>query len=287
MLSARLVPEDEDRTRRNRPPEDRLPCLRQRHDALVEVRLLQPRNRSVGRGRVHPSVDELDRLARNRHDALDVRDAVSVVRRRRIEDDDVAALVRLPARGHLVDQDVVAGGERRLHGVQLLEGLRHEGVDDEEQGRSDPLRRRQPVVHSGAMARDEKLEHLKRVPLFSRLGHAELERLGQLADEVEVGLDRHLTEQGETGHEFFVVLDGRLTVLDGKRPLTSLGPGDFFGEIALLDGRPRTATVRADGLARVLVIGHREFHALMDEFPTVRKAVLDAVVARLRRSEGA
>ena len=57
------------------------------------------------------------------------------------------------------------------------------------------------------MARDEKLEHLKRVPLFARMGHRELERLGQLADEVEVGLDRVLTEQGQTGHEFFVVLE--------------------------------------------------------------------------------
>ena len=135
------------------------------------------------------------------------------------------------------------------------------------------------------MARDEKLEHLKRVPLFSRMGRRELERLGQLADEIEVGLDRILAEQGEIGHEFFFVLDGRLSVLDGNRPIAELGPGDFFGEIALLDGRPRTATVRADGIARLLVVGHREFHALMDDFPAVRTAVLEAVADRLRRSE--
>jgi CRP/FNR family cyclic AMP-dependent transcriptional regulator len=136
------------------------------------------------------------------------------------------------------------------------------------------------------MARDEKVEHLRRVPLFARMGRAELERLAQLADEVEVGLDRVLAEQGRTGHEFFIVLDGRLTVLDGRRPIAALGPGDFFGEIALLDGRPRTATVRADGITRLLVVGHREFHALMDEFPTVRTAVLEAVGERLRRAEG-
>jgi CRP/FNR family transcriptional regulator, cyclic AMP receptor protein len=135
------------------------------------------------------------------------------------------------------------------------------------------------------VARDEKLEHLKRVPLFSRMGRRELERLGQLADEIEVGLDRILAEQGEIGHEFFFVLDGRLSVLDGNRPIAELGPGDFFGEIALLDGRPRTATVRADGIARLLVVGHREFHALMDDFPAVRTAVLEAVAERLRRSE--
>jgi CRP-like cAMP-binding protein len=135
------------------------------------------------------------------------------------------------------------------------------------------------------MAQDEKLEHLRRVPLFARMGNRELERLGQLSDEVEVGLDSRLTEQGETGHEFFVVLEGRLMVLDGHRPIATLGPGDFFGEIALVESVPRTATVRAEGLARLLVIGHREFHALMDEFPEVRSAVMDALAERVRRAE--
>lgn len=135
------------------------------------------------------------------------------------------------------------------------------------------------------MVADEKLEHLRRVPLFSKLGQHELERLGQLTDEIQVGLDRLLTEQGQTGHEFFVVLDGWLTVLDGRTPIARLGPGDFFGEIALIESVPRTATVRAEGIARLMVIGHREFHALMDEFPTVRGAVLDALAERLRENE--
>jgi CRP/FNR family cyclic AMP-dependent transcriptional regulator len=135
------------------------------------------------------------------------------------------------------------------------------------------------------MARDEKLDLLARVPLFARMGKRELERLSQLTDEVEIGLDRVLAEQGETGHEFFIVLDGRLTVFDEGKPIATLGPGDFFGEIALLDGRPRTATVRTEGITRLLVMAHREFHALMDEFPTVRTAVLEAVADRLRRVE--
>lgn len=137
------------------------------------------------------------------------------------------------------------------------------------------------------MARDEKLDHLSKVPLFAKLRRRELERLGQLADEVEVGLDEVLAEQGRVGHEFFVVMDGHVSVLDQGRPVAKLHRGDFFGEIALVDGRPRTATVRADGLTRLLVIGHREFHALMDEFPTVRDAVLAALAERLRRVEGA
>jgi CRP-like cAMP-binding protein len=136
------------------------------------------------------------------------------------------------------------------------------------------------------MARDEKIERLKQVPLFARMGSRELERLAALADEVEVGLDAHLTDQGDLAHEFFVVLDGRLTVLDGRRPINQLGPGDFFGEIALLDGHRRTATVRADGISKLLVVGHREFHALMDEFPSVRAAVLAALADRIRTAEG-
>jgi CRP-like cAMP-binding protein len=75
-------------------------------------------------------------------------------------------------------------------------------------------------------------------------------------------------------------------VLDGRTPIAQLHPGDFFGEIALVESVPRTATVRAEGIARLLVIGHREFHALMDEFPAVRAAVLDALAERLRKHEG-
>ncbi|HEX7171577.1 MAG TPA: cyclic nucleotide-binding domain-containing protein [Candidatus Limnocylindria bacterium] len=136
------------------------------------------------------------------------------------------------------------------------------------------------------MARDEKLDHLRKVPLFARMSQRQLERLGQLADEIEVGLDEVLAEQGRIGHEFFIVLDGHLSVLDKRRPIAQLHPGDFFGEIALLDGRPRTATVRADGITRLLVVGHREFNALMDEFPEVRKTVLAEVAGRLRRLGG-
>jgi CRP/FNR family cyclic AMP-dependent transcriptional regulator len=152
--------------------------------------------------------------------------------------------------------------------------------------RAQPVGARLTGAYTPSMARDEKLEHLKRVPLFAHMGRRELERIGQLADEVEVGLDKILAEKGHLGQEFFFVLDGRLSVLDGNRVINHLGPGDFFGEIALLDGHQRTATVRADGIARLLVIGHSEFNALMDEFPSVRAAVLQAVAERLRKVEG-
>jgi CRP/FNR family transcriptional regulator, cyclic AMP receptor protein len=132
---------------------------------------------------------------------------------------------------------------------------------------------------------DEKLEQLRRVPLFAGLGGRELEELGTLADEVDVADGRVLTREGETGHEFFVVLNGTVEVAVHGAVVATLGKGDFLGEIALVDGKPRSATTRAVGATRLLVVGHREFHQLMDDFPTVKSCVLEALAERVRRSE--
>ena len=135
------------------------------------------------------------------------------------------------------------------------------------------------------MARDEKLDLLHAIPLFSAFGRKDLERLGSLADEVDVPAERCLMAQGDRGSEMFVVVSGQLRVeRDGQR-LNTLGPGDFFGEIALLDGGPRTATVTADEPSRLLVLTHREFHSMMDEFPEVAADVLNALAHRIRRLE--
>jgi len=135
------------------------------------------------------------------------------------------------------------------------------------------------------MAADEKLDQLKRVPLFAGLGRRELEELGTLADEVDVADGRMLTRQGETGDEFFVVLEGAVQVDVNGSVISTLGKGDFLGEIALVDGKPRTATTRAVGPTRLLVVGHRQFHQLMDDFPTVKTCVLEALAERVRRNE--
>jgi CRP/FNR family transcriptional regulator, cyclic AMP receptor protein len=135
------------------------------------------------------------------------------------------------------------------------------------------------------VARDEKLDLLHRIPLFSGFDNRRLERLGMLADEVDVPAGKVLMRQGDSGTEMMVVVRGRVGVeRDGER-LNTLGPGDFFGEIALVDGGPRTATVTAEEPTTLLVIAHREFHALMDEFPDVAKQVLNALAARVRRLE--
>jgi CRP/FNR family cyclic AMP-dependent transcriptional regulator len=135
------------------------------------------------------------------------------------------------------------------------------------------------------VARDEKLDLLRRISIFSGLDKRRLERLGMLADEVDVGSGKPLMRQGEIGSDMMVIVSGRVAVeRDGQR-LNTLGPGDFFGEIALLDGGPRTATVTTEEPTRLLVVTHRDFHALMDEFPEVADQVLAALAHRIRRLE--
>lgn len=133
---------------------------------------------------------------------------------------------------------------------------------------------------------DEKLEQLRRVPLFAGLGKRELEELGTLADEIDVEDGRVLTREGERGHEFFIVLDGSVEVDVQGTVVATLGKGDFLGEIALVDGKPRSATTRAMGPTRLVVVGHREFNRLMDDFPSVKTCVLQALAERVRRNEG-
>ena len=97
------------------------------------------------------------------------------------------------------------------------------------------------------MARDEKLDLLHRIPLFSGVDRHGLERLGMLSDEIDVPADKVLMRQGEIGSDMMVIVSGTVAIdRDGER-VNTLGAGDFFGEIALVDGGPRTATVTAAG----------------------------------------
>ena len=136
-------------------------------------------------------------------------------------------------------------------------------------------------------AKDYKLELLRGCSLFRGLGKKDLELVGRLADEIDVPAGKMLIKQGTSGHEFFIVIEGSLGVeRDGAR-LRTLGPGDFAGEIALIDGGLRTASVSADTPARLLVVGHREFFSLLEEYPEIQIQVLQALAHRVRVSEPA
>jgi CRP-like cAMP-binding protein len=135
------------------------------------------------------------------------------------------------------------------------------------------------------MRGDKKLDLLATVPLFARLGGRELERVGQLAEEIDVPAERVLIRQGAIGHEFFVIVDGRVRVERDGTVLKRRGPGEFVGEIALIDERPRSETVTDETPCRLLVLGHREFHTLLAEQPDIQLLVLKALAERIRQLE--
>jgi CRP-like cAMP-binding protein len=132
---------------------------------------------------------------------------------------------------------------------------------------------------------DQKLELLKRTPLLADLGRRELEEVGRLVDEIDVAPGKVLMRQGETGREFFVVVEGSVGIdRDGAR-IRALGPGDFLGEVALLSEGPRTATATAETPTKLLVLGHREFHSLMSQYPSIQTSVLNCLASRIRDLE--
>lgn len=136
------------------------------------------------------------------------------------------------------------------------------------------------------MARkDNKLDQLSRVPLFSALNKKELQTLGRASDEIKVPAGKALCEEGTAGHEFYLVLEGTAAVVRGKKKIATLGAGKYFGEMALLDRGPRTATVKAEDDLTVLVLGQREFSGVLDEIPGLAHKLLAHMAARLRESD--
>jgi CRP-like cAMP-binding protein len=131
----------------------------------------------------------------------------------------------------------------------------------------------------------DKVDLLRRVPLFAGLGRRELEEIQSLADEVEVPAGRELTREGRSGEEFFLIVSGRVGVVREGVRVRTMSDGDFLGEIALVDGRPRSATVTTETPTRLLVLAHREFNSLMERFPSIQTAVLRALAERIRQTE--
>ena len=124
------------------------------------------------------------------------------------------------------------------------------------------------------------------MPLFSACSKRELSRIASLADQVDVQEGTVLTREGDSGREFFVVVDGRARVLVGDRGrVAALGPGASFGEMSLLDQGPRSASVEAETDMQLLVLDARSFSSLLDEVPSVDRTVLVALAGRLRVAE--
>jgi CRP-like cAMP-binding protein len=134
-------------------------------------------------------------------------------------------------------------------------------------------------------SRDAKLELLGGVPLFRACSKRDLSRIAALVDEVDVPKGRVLTRQGEPGWEFFVIADGEARAAMRGRGTSPLRRGSFFGEMSLLDGGPRSATVTAETDMHLLVLSSRNFSALIDDVPGVGRRVLKVLAERLRNAE--
>ncbi|MGH3009708.1 MAG: cyclic nucleotide-binding domain-containing protein [Gaiellaceae bacterium] len=131
--------------------------------------------------------------------------------------------------------------------------------------------------------KDAKIELLKRIPLFAGCSKDELAEIASLADELNLPGERELTQEGESGKDFVVLVEGEADVLRDGELVAGLGPGDFLGEIALVTGAPRTATVKTRGPARVLVMSAHAFRTLMHDVPSIQMNVLMAVAVRIPR----
>jgi CRP/FNR family transcriptional regulator, cyclic AMP receptor protein len=124
---------------------------------------------------------------------------------------------------------------------------------------------------------------LKSIPLFAELSEREREQVARWADELDVPEGKHLVDEGRFAHEFFVIEEGTAEVRHGDEKLTVLGPGDFFGEIALVEHQRRTASVIATSPMRTIVMFGRDFRQMEAEMPSVAARIRQAIEERRPR----
>jgi CRP-like cAMP-binding protein len=129
------------------------------------------------------------------------------------------------------------------------------------------------------------IDHLRKVPLFRGMPAYALETVADRATETTFDDGATLTREGEPGDEFYIVTDGRLHVSQHGAMVAEMGTGDFLGEISLVDGRPRTATVTAVGPVEALVIRRADFLEMIEFDSAVRLGILMALTERIRGTD--
>jgi CRP/FNR family transcriptional regulator, cyclic AMP receptor protein len=127
------------------------------------------------------------------------------------------------------------------------------------------------------------VKRLEAIPLFRDLHRRDLEKISRWADEVDLKTGYHLLDQGRLPHEFFVIEEGEVEIHKDGELITTLGPGDFLGEIAILEHERRTASVVAKTPVTAIVMGSREFEVMSKEMPAVAGRVHDAIRERMGR----
>jgi CRP/FNR family transcriptional regulator, cyclic AMP receptor protein len=131
----------------------------------------------------------------------------------------------------------------------------------------------------------KELEYLATVPLFSALSRPELRQVVQSAEELDVDAGYELVTEGRVGREFFLILSGQAVVRRGGRKVVTLGPGQWFGELALIDNEPRSATVVAATDMKLLLLGQAEFGGLLESIPGIAAKLLNGMAHRLRAAD--
>jgi voltage-gated potassium channel len=131
------------------------------------------------------------------------------------------------------------------------------------------------------LRKDAKVSLLKRVPLFERCSRRDLAKIGSLAREIEYPAGTLVVREGEPGSELFIIVEGEVDVRSGVRKVATLPAGNYFGEIALITGSPRTASVITGTPVRALVIRGRDFRKLLQDSPELQFKVLQEVGRRL------
>jgi CRP/FNR family cyclic AMP-dependent transcriptional regulator len=126
------------------------------------------------------------------------------------------------------------------------------------------------------------LEPLKNVALFSSCSIKDLEKIAKAGDEVTMAAGTTIVDQGQTGREAFVVLEGTVIVKRNNKKVATLGAGTVVGELSLLDHGPRTATVICDTDCKLLLLSQRHFMAVVDEVPALSHKLLASLAGRIR-----
>jgi CRP-like cAMP-binding protein len=133
--------------------------------------------------------------------------------------------------------------------------------------------------------RPDRIDWLKKVPLFSGLSRRDLDLVARQTDVVKADAGKVLTRQGALGEEFLLIVDGSARVERDGKPIARLETGDFFGEMSLIDGNPRSASVIAESPITLLVVDGRSFRCLLDAVPGLRRKISVTLCERLRRAD--
>ncbi len=136
------------------------------------------------------------------------------------------------------------------------------------------------------MARsDPFVDHLTTVPLFSALSKKDLQAVAKQSEDVKIPAGTAVVTEGAAGADFFVILDGQARVERHGKKVADLGPGGFFGDLALLDRAPRNASVIAETDMELAKLGQRAFDDLLEHVPGFAKKLLTGLARRLRAED--